>query len=190
MRKSIVGALLALAAVAAPAWAQEASPPSPLTVDGGLMVWTVVIFVLLFLVLRASAWPQLLGAVREREKRLEQQLADAEKSRAEALALLEEHKKLLAGAQSEAQAIVAKAKVAADKEREVLLAKARDEYDGLLARARKEITDEKEKAVVELRREAIELSIAAASKLIEAKLDAPANRRLVMDYLATIPARQ
>jgi len=112
-----------------------------------------------------------------------QQLEDAERANAEAQRLLEEHKKQIAAARSEAQEILAKAKTVSQKERETLLAKAREEYDALLARARKDIETEKEKAILALRREAVELSIAAASRVIEANLDTDANRRLVTEFL-------
>jgi len=161
----------------------------PLTVDGGLVIWTLVVFGLLLLVLRRAAWPVLLAAVRERERRLEEQLAQAQQDRAEAAALLEEHKRLLAGAKAEAQELLAKAKAVADKERATLLARAREEYEELLARARKDIEEEREKAILALRREAVDLSIAAASKLLEAQLDNEANRRLVTEYLATLEQR-
>jgi F-type H+-transporting ATPase subunit b len=77
----------------------------------------------------------------------------------------------------------------AQKEREQLLAKTREEQEALLERARREIGAEKEKAILELRREAVDLSIAAASKLVESNLDTEANRRLVLDYLTTIGQR-
>ena len=77
----------------------------------------------------------------------------------------------------------------AQKEREQLLARTREEQEQLLERARREIGAEKEKAILELRREAVDLSIAAASKLVETNLDSEANRRLVLDYLATIGQR-
>jgi F-type H+-transporting ATPase subunit b len=186
MRKSLGLALLLITATAVPAFAQEESGAGPLTVDGGLVIWTLVVFGLLLLVLRRSAWPVLLAAVRERERRLEQQIAEAEKNRAEAAALLEEQRKLLAQARSEAHEILNKAKAVADKERAALLAKAREEYEQLLTRARKEIAEEREKALVALRREAVDLSIAAASKLIEANLDTDANRHLAMEYLASL----
>ena len=188
MRKSLGLALLLAAATAAPAGAQE-SGAGPLTVDGGLVIWTLVVFGLLLLVLRRAAWPVLLAAVRERERRLEEQIAQAQQDRAEAAALLEEHKRLLAGAKAEAQELLAKAKAVADKERATLLAKAREEYEELLARARKDIEEEREKAILALRREAVDLSIAAASKLLEAQLDNEANRRLVTEYLATLEQR-
>ena len=168
---------------------EEAASPSPLTVDGGLVIWTLVVFGLLLFILKRSAWPVLLQAVRDREERLERQIAEAEKSRAEAAKLLEEHKKLLAGAKGEAQEILNHAKSAAEKEHAALVAKARDAADEQLARARREITEEKSKAVADLRREAVDLSIAAAAKLIDAKLDSDANRKLVSEYLETLGAR-
>ena len=71
-----------------------------------------------------------------------------------------------------------------------MLAKAREEYEQLLTRARKDIGEEREKALLELRREAVELTIAAASRLLEAKLDTETNRRLVTEYLGTLEQRQ
>jgi F-type H+-transporting ATPase subunit b len=187
MQRSVWLTPLFLAGTVVPAAAQEGGGGAgPLTVDGGLVIWTLVVFGLLLYLLRRSAWPVLLAAVRERERRLEQQLAEAERNRAEAAALLEEHKKLLAGARSEAQEIINTAKLVAQKERDALLARARHEYDELLTRARKEIDGEKEKALLALRREAVDLTIAAASKLIEARLDTEANRRLVEEYLASL----
>lgn len=185
MKRSLPLALVALAVIAGPAAAEGASP-NPLTVDGGLALWTLFVFGLLLYVLKRSAWPTLLGAVRDRERRLEQQIAEAERSRAEAQRLLEEHQRLLGQARAEAQDILSQAKAVAEKEREALLARARTEYEQLLARARQEIAWEQERAVVALRREAVDLTIAAASKLIEAKLDTESNRRLVTEYLTTV----
>jgi len=184
MRKSLAVALLLVIRAGGPAVAQETEAAGPLTVDGGLVIWTLVVFGLLLYVLKRNAWPVLLAAVREREQKLERQLAEAEKNRAEAAALLEEHKRLLAAAKGEAQEILNKAKTVAEKERATLLAKAREEYERLLARARKEIDEEKEKALLALRQEAVDLSIAAAAKLLDANLDTEANRRLVTEYLA------
>jgi F-type H+-transporting ATPase subunit b len=86
----------------------------------------------------------------------------------------------------EAEELITKAKTVAQKEREALLAKAREEHDAMVARARREIDEEKQKAILALRREAVDLSIAAASKLVEANLDTAANRKLALDYLASL----
>jgi len=161
---------------------------TPFSINTGLIFWTIVVFGILLVLLWKLGLPALLKSVEERERRIQQQLEEAERARAEATRLLEEHKRTIAGARAEAQEIISKAKSVAEKERETLLAKARDQYEQLLDRARKEIEGEKEKAILELRREAVDLSIAAASKPIEGNLDSEANRRLVLEYLASLEA--
>jgi F-type H+-transporting ATPase subunit b len=172
-----------------PLVAAEEVSANPLTVDGGLMLWTLLIFGLLLVLLKRIAWPQILQAVREREQRLEQRLADAERSRTEAAALLEQHKQLIGQARAEAAELMAKAKAFGQKEAEALLAKAHQEQDAILARAQREIAAEKEKAIASLRREAVDLSLAAASKLLEKNLSGAANKKLVEDYITSIGKR-
>lgn len=167
--------------------AQEAEHvASPFDINGGVIIWTVIIFVILLAVLYRLGYPALLRMVEERERKIQKQLEDAERANAEAQRLLEEHKKQIAAARNEAQEILAKAKTVSQKERETLLAKAREEYDALLNRARKDIDAEKEKAIQALRREAVDLSIAAASRVIEANLDTDANRKLVTEFLESL----
>ena len=158
----------------------------PFTINPGLIIWTLVVFGILLFVLWRWGFPVLVKSVEERERRIQKQLEDAEKANAEAQRLLEEHRKQIAAARNEAAEILAKAKAVSQKERETLLAKAREEYDALLTRARKDIDTEKEKAILALRREAVELSIAAASRVIEANLDTEANRRLVTEFLESL----
>jgi len=175
--------------LAAPLSAQEEHASGPLTVEGGLMFWTIVVFLILLAVLKRFAWPAVLGAVEAREKALEEQLAEAERNRAESAALLEEHKKLIATARTQAHAVLAESKALADKERAVALEKTRQEQEELLARARREIQSERDRAITELRREAVDLSLAAASKLIGERLDTATDRKLVLDYLASLDSQ-
>jgi len=165
---------------------QEEHVASPFDINGGVIIWTVVIFIILLAGLWRLGYPALLRMVEERERRIQKQLEDAERANAEAQRLLEEHKKQIAAARNEAQEILAKAKSVSEKERATLLAKAREEYDALLNRARKDIDAEKEKAIQALRREAVDLSIAAASRVIEANLDTDANRKLVTEFLESL----
>jgi F-type H+-transporting ATPase subunit b len=175
--------------LAAPLSAQEEHASGPLTVEGGLMFWTIVVFLILLAVLKKFAWPAVLGAVEAREKALEEQLAEAERNRAESAALLEEHKKLIATAKTQAHAVLAESKALAEKERAVALEKTRLEQEELLARARREIQSERDRAITELRREAVDLSLAAASKLIGERLDTATDRKLVLDYLASLDSQ-
>ncbi|HKT59335.1 MAG TPA: F0F1 ATP synthase subunit B [Gemmatimonadales bacterium] len=165
---------------------QEEHTPGPLSVDPGLMIWTVVIFVALLLILKRFAWPAILGAVEARERALEEQLAEAERNRAEAAQLLAEHKKLMGDAKAQAHAIVLEARQLAEKERAVAMEKTRQEQDELLQRARREIAAERDRAMTDLRREAVELSLAAASKLIGERLSTDTDRKIVADYLASL----
>ena len=185
MKKSLWLVVPGMLGSATPAWA-EGEASGPLVVNGGLMIWTLIVFGLLFLVLRRFAWPVILGAVEAREKALEEQLADAQRQRAEAAALVVEQKKLLAEATSTARSIVAEAKAFAEKDRTAALEKTKHEQEDLLERARREIAAEREKAVAELRREAVEISLAAASKLVGQRFDSEADRRLVSAYLGTL----
>jgi len=182
--------MVALYAVAAGLIQEHAAEASggPLTVEGGLMVWTVVVFLLLLLVLKRFAWPAILGAVEAREQALEAQLVQATKDREEAAALLAEHKRLVADARHQATGIVAEARGVAEKERALAIEKTKQEQDELLARARREIAAERDRAVADLRREAVDLSLAAASKLVGSRLDTETDRRIVSEYLLTLDA--
>src|SRR2546428_1704170 len=97
-----------------------------LAVEGGLVIWTLVVFGLLLYILKRSAWPVLLQAVREREQRLERQLAEAAQARGEAASLLEQQKQALERARAVAQEIVTKAKAGAGQERAPLPAQGRE----------------------------------------------------------------
>ncbi|MEP6572919.1 MAG: F0F1 ATP synthase subunit B [Gemmatimonadota bacterium] len=186
MSKSMSLAALALLTVVTPAFAEEAA--GPLTVEPGLMIWTIVVFLLLLFVLWKTAWPQLLGAVEAREKALEQMLADAERNRQESAVMLEEHRKLVAQARSEAQGLIAESKSLAEQERSQAMERTRHEQEELLARARREIVAEREKAIADLRREAVDLALGAASKLLSERIDSDADRKIVTTYLASLGA--
>ena len=161
---------------------------TPFTINGGLMIWTLVIFgILMLAILAKTAWPAILKQVEEREARIRQQLDEAAKANAEAQRLLAEYQGQLAKAKAEAQDLLAQGRLAGEKLREEMVAKGRTEQEELLERARREIALERDRAVAELRREAVELSIAAASKVIERNLDSEADRKLVQDYLSSLP---
>ena len=173
-------------AIQDPAAAAQEHASGPLAVEGGLMFWTLVVFVLLLLILKKFAWPAILGAVEAREQALERQLAEAARDREQAAALLAEHQKLIAEAKSQAHAIIVEARTVGEKDRALAIEKTRQEQEELLARARREIAAERDSAVAELRREAVDLSLAAASKLIEKRLDGETDRKLVQEFLATL----
>jgi len=99
---------------------------------------------------------------------------------------LEEHRKLLAGAKEETHALINEAKGVAQAEREQLLAKTQEEQSKMLERAKREIDAERERAVDQLRHEAVEISLAAAAKLIQKRLDSDADRKIVEEYIGSL----
>jgi F-type H+-transporting ATPase subunit b len=171
--------LLALAA-------ETGGPASPFEVNFGLFFWTWIVFGLLFFLLKKFAWPAILRTTEERERAIAAQLAESEQNRAESARLLEEQKKLLAEARSSAHQLLVDARNSAEKERVHALEKTKQEQEELLDRARREIASERDRAVQDLRREAVDLSLAAAGKLIGERLDSDTDRKLIESYLATM----
>lgn len=170
--------------------AGAAAPAGPFVINGGLIFWTLIIFGLLFFALAKFGWPAILRQVEEREARIKEQLDAAARANADAQRMLSDYQTQLAGAREQATQIVQAARQDGEKLREEIVAKGRSEQEELLERARREIAMEKDRAVAELRREAVELSIAAASKVLEKNVDTSADRKIVTDFLAALPKHQ
>ncbi|MGH7585923.1 MAG: F0F1 ATP synthase subunit B [Gemmatimonadales bacterium] len=167
--------------------AQEAHGPiTPFQVEFGLFFWTWVVFIALFFLLKKFAWPAILKTTEERERTIQRQLDEAQRLHTGAKAALEQQQKLLGESRSQAQGMIAEARTAAERERAVAVEKTRQEQDQLLARARREIAAERERAITDLRREAVDLSLAAAAKLVGQRLDTKADRELVEQFIGSM----
>jgi F-type H+-transporting ATPase subunit b len=184
MHNALRLASLLLAVSATPLAALEGG--GLLSIDTGLMVWTVAIFVIVLAILYKAAYPQILGAVEAREERLRELLASAASDREEAHALLEQQRAEMEKVRQHAQEAFAESRAAAERVREEMLAETRAEQDEMLRRAQREIEQQARRAMDQLRREAVEIALAAASRLVERDLDGEQNRRLVRDYLAEL----
>ena len=177
---------LALLVISATPAAAEEVKKSLLEPSYGLMVWTLVIFVILVVILSKYAFGPITAAVVAREKALEDAINAAKRDREEAASLLAEHRVKLDALHGEGQKIVADARIAAERVRAELVEQAHAEQASMLARARQEIESQKVRAIAELRREAVDLAIAGASKVIEKNLDSTSNRQLVESFLASV----
>jgi len=183
--RTLLRSLALLALTASPALAEPANT-NLLDPNYGVMAWTLFIFVGLFVILKFFAFGPILKSVEAREQALEDAINAAKRDREEAARLLAEHRAALAASRGEAQKIIADARVAADRVRAELVEQAHAEQASMLARARQEIEREKTLAIAELRREAVDLAIAGASKVIEKNLDQTGNRKLVESFLASV----
>lgn len=166
--------------------AQEPGGGGLMSLQVNLMFWTLLIFVVLYFLLSKFAFPKILGAVEAREKALEDAIESAKRDREAAAKLLQEHQAAIAASRDEAQKLIADGRAVAEKMRGDMLEQTRREQQDLLERARREIDSEKERAIAQLRREAVDLALAGASKVIEQNLETDKNRKLVESYLASI----
>ena len=164
----------------------EAESPSVFSFAANVSFWTVIIFVLLLFLLAKFAFPPILGYAAAREARIQDALDTARRDREEAQRLIEEQRSELVKAREEGQHLIADAQKAAERVRRDLLDKARAEQEDMLQRAKSEIEAERTRAIDSLRREAVDLAMAGASRLIERKLDTQEDRRIVTEFLASI----
>ena len=166
--------------------AEPAAGGGLVSLQVNLMFWTLVIFLILFWILKKYAFPAVLCAVEAREKALADAIEGAKRDREEAARVLGEHRQQLEGARAEAQRMIAEARAVAEKSRAELLENTRQDQQEMLERARRDIGVERDKAIAELRREAVDLAIAGASKVVEQNLDSDKNRKLVEAFLSSL----
>ncbi len=95
----------------------------------------------------------------------------------------------MADARRQAGEIVAEGKAAGDRVRKDIEEKARAEAQQMVESARREIARERDEAIAELRRESVDLALAAASKLMQERMDEAKDRELVVDYLSELGPR-
>jgi F-type H+-transporting ATPase subunit b len=189
--RSLLTALVASLVTAGPLFAQEAEHAESvnlLSPNTGLMFWTLAIFIVLFFILRSKAFKPLTAAVEARERALEEMIQGAQRDREEAARQLQEQIKALDAARAEAQRVIAEGRVTGEKLRADMLEQTKQQQHELLARARVEIDNERVRAIADLRREAVDLALAGAARVIERNLDDQTNRKLVESFLSTVPS--
>ena len=185
-----LGALALLAAAPAPLLAaQESGGGGLFSVEPGLAVWTIVVFLLVLGILKKFAWGPILGALDAREQGIRNSIDEARNMRAESEKLLEEHRKQLEEARREAQEIVAEGRSNAERLGREIQDKARQEGERIVERARAEIERERDAALAQIREESVELALAAASRLLRERLDEERDRTLVKGFLSELEAQ-
>lgn len=186
MKKLCTVALIALAA--APLYAAEegAAPLSPFAGNLGNAVWTLAIFLIVVVVLGKFAWGPVLSLLQEREQFIHKSLSDAKRDRDEAEQRLKDYAAKLQSAQAEAMAIVEQARRDAERLREELRTRAKSEADAMLKNAERQIEQQTTRAVQQIRQEAVDMSVAIASKLLQRNISKEDNEKLIADALKQI----
>ena len=152
----------------------------------GLMIWTLVCFAITFFVLKKYAFGPIQKTIDERRERIRSSVEEAENTRREARALLEEHKQLMGQAKSEASAILAQARSDAEAQRE----RAREEVEAdrqrRLEETRKQIEAETVRALEQIRAEVADLTLIATQKVTGKVLDQADHKRLIEDAIGEL----
>ena len=158
--------------------------------DPGLFIWTIVTFLVLLALLAKFAWKPLLQALENREETIRKSLDAAQQARQELERLNQESAQMIAKARLEADAIVARSRTDAERLKEDMRQEARAESATIVKNAERQIQLETGRALEQIRHEAVDLSIAIASKVIGRNLSKDDNERLIEDALRQVEARQ
>ena len=136
----------------------------------GLMFWTALVFLILIFLLKKLAWKPILGAVKDREKSINDALNAAEEAKKEMAALNASNEALLKEAREERDNMLKAAREA----KEQILSEAKDqakvEAEKIMTGARATIETEKKAAMAEIKNQVAVLSLEVAEKVLRTEL--------------------
>jgi F-type H+-transporting ATPase subunit b len=154
--------------------------------DPGLYIWTIVTFLVLVTLLARFAWRPLLDALEKRRAQIEKSLDDARQAKVELERLNQESQQIMRKAHADAEAIVAATREDAARLREDMKQSAKTEAAAIIKNAERQIQFETQRAVQQIRHEAVDLSVAIASKLIQRNISKEDNERLIEEALKQV----
>ncbi len=149
----------------------------------GLMIWTLLAFLVTLYVLKKYAFPRIQEALEKRQHAIEESIEAAERTRKEADELLEEYRERLREARTQAEEIVTRARKAAENAERESLEEARERREELLEQTRRDIEAETQRAIQEIRKEVADLTVLATEKVTRKALTPEDQQRLVEDAL-------
>jgi len=158
-----------------------------LKIEPGLLIWTIVTFIVLLAILRKVAWGPILSALEQREHAIRSSLDEAQRARQEVQQLLTQHQQLLAEANRESARVLEQAREEAQRLHDTLAAQAREEVQRLREEARRELERERQLAIQDLKSATADLVLAAAGHLLKTAVDRDSHRRLVVEFLDRFP---
>ena len=159
-------------------------------VTPGLMIWTIVAFLVTLFVLSRYAFGPVQRIIDERRDRIRTAIDEADNARDEARKLLAEHKELIAQARTEAEEILSEARKVADSQRERVREETEVDRQRRLEETRRQIEQATAQALGEIRDEVGKLSLLAAEKITRKSLTGADQQRLIDEALAEIDFSQ
>lgn len=158
--------------------------------EPGLMIWTIVVFLITLVVLHRIAWKPLLSALDDREKHIDDALSKAQRAQEEAEKAITQARAESADALRQSAELVKQAKLDAEKARERILEEAKADRQKVIDEGLARISAEQRQALEQIRRETVDLAIKAAAKLVKTQMDEQQQRQLVEDFLKEIPEQR
>ena len=158
--------------------------------DPGLYFWTILTFLVLLGLLAKFAWRPLLAALEARQESIRKSLDDARQARQELERLHVESQKILAQARADADAILSSTRSDANRFRDEMKQKAQVEAAAIVKNAERQIEQETARALQQIRTEAVDISVAIASKLLQRNVSREDNERLIEDTFKQIEAQR
>jgi F-type H+-transporting ATPase subunit b len=152
----------------------------------GLMIWTIVSFAITLYILKRYAFGPIQKVIDDRRARIRQAVDEADRAREEAHHLLEEHRKLIAKAKAEGEAILVEARRIADAQRERVKEETEADRQRRLEETKRQIEAETERAIEQIRAEVAELTLVATSKVVGKVLDRDDHRKLIEDAIGDL----
>ena len=157
--------------------------------DPGLIIWTIITFLLLLFILKKAAWKPLLSALQKREDTIASSLQKAEQAKVDAEKLLKEHSERLAQAEAEAQRIINEGRQLAEKIKENITSEAKAISDKIIKESKEEIEKSRQAAIESLKKDISQIAILAASKIISENLDEKVDKKLVDKMIENLPEK-
>lgn len=161
--------------------------PSLLSVNPGLIIWTIIVFVIFLFLLKKFAWGPIIKALNKREQIIKEALENAEKQNKESAELIEQNKKVIAEANSHASRIISEAKDIAVKMKDEIVSKANEESNKNIEKAKQQIEAMKVSALEEMRGDITDIAFKAAEKILSKNLDREKQMDLINDFMSKIP---
>ena len=155
-------------------------------VTPGLMIWTIVCFLITLFVLKRYAFGPIQKGIDERRERIRASLDEADRAREEARHLLEEHRALIGRAQTDAEEILSEARHVADANERRMREELEEDRQRRLEDTRKQIEAETRRALEQIRLEVVDLSMLAATKVTRKSLDDADHKRLIEEAVGEL----
>ncbi|MFY9343968.1 MAG: F0F1 ATP synthase subunit B [Planctomycetota bacterium] len=181
----LVNTMLASVASLRPAFGDDPRPLSALLEFApGAMIWTFLAFGLGLAVMWKFVYGPITTALEARDKKVEDSITAAEVARKDAEAQMAAAKAELQKAQENGKRMVEEAMARAERQAAEAVRAADERAKAELQKARDTIAAEKQKALQEIKAYAVDLTIAATSRLLQHEVDAQKNKPLVQQFVA------